>query len=162
MSEKEINLSEYQGALKALVKLRTDELEESREMYKTLAKVSPVGLFRTDAKGRCQYVNEKWREIAGMTNEEALDEGWISAIHTDDRDMVLEEWDRCVDDGCEFSLEYRFRSPDGIVTWVLGQANQINGGGKGHVGTITDITHKKESLPMLMEILALPKCSRGE
>jgi len=162
VSDNEINLAEYQGALKALVKSRTEELEESKELYRTLAKASPVGLFRTDVNGRCEYVNAKWREIAGMTNEEALGDGWVNAIHEDDREMVFEEWNRCAKEGIDFSLEYRFESPDGTVTWVLGQANPVNGGGKGHVGTITDITNKKEALPMLMEIIALPKCSRGE
>lgn len=157
----EINLSEYQDALKALVKMRTEELEESREMYKILAKASPVGLFRTNAFGQCEYVNDKWREIAGMSTEDAVGDGWIGAIHEDDREEVFEEWNRCSEEGIDFSLEYRFQAPDGTVTWVLGQANPINGGGKGYVGTITDITYKKEALPMLMEIIALPKCNRG-
>ena len=158
MAEKEPTLAKYQDALEALVKERTEELEESREMYKILAKASPVGLFRADANGHCVYVNDKWREISGMTNEEALGEKWIEAIHMQDREMVLNEWDRCVTEGDEFLLEYRFQTPEGIVTWVLGQASLINGGGKGYVGTITDITYKKETLPQLIELRNSAKC----
>lgn len=156
------NLSEYQDALSALVKVRTEELEESREMYKILAKASPVGVFRTTTDGKCEYVNAKWCEIAGMTIEEAAGDGWTNAIHEEDKEKVLTEWNKCIENGEDFSLEYRFRAKNGKTTWVLGQANRINGGGKGHVGTVTDITHKKETLPQLMAIRNLPKCgSRG-
>ncbi len=158
MPEEKIQLAKYEDALEALVKERTEELEESREMYKILAKASPVGLFRTDKNGHCVYVNAKWREISGMTNEEALGKGWITAIHEDDREMVFDEWNCCVESHQEFSMEYRFQTSDGIVTWVLGQASLINGGGKGHVGTITDITYKKEALPQLLELRDSPKC----
>ena len=163
MSENKVkNISEYQDALSALVKVRTEELEESREMYKILAKASPVGLFRTNIDGKCEYVNAKWCKISGLSREEALDNGWMDAIHDDDREMVVMEWKQCVKKGEEFLLEYRIKDPNGKITWVLGQANLINGGGKGHVGTITDITHKKEALPVLIAIRNLPKCDRRE
>lgn len=158
MPENKEPLAKYEDVLEALVQKRTEELEESREMYKILAKASPVGLFRTDKDGNCVYVNAKWREIAGMSTEEALEDGWINAIHIDDREMVLNEWNNCVQEGRDFSMEYRFETSDCVVTWVLGQASLINGGGKGHVGTITDITYKKETLPQLFELRASAKC----
>ena len=161
MTEKKVQLAKYEEALEALVTERTEELEESREMYRTLAKASPVGLFRTDKDGHCVYVNAKWREISGMENEEALGDGWIDAIHEDDREMVFGEWNCCVQSGEEFSMEYRFQTSDGVTTWVLGQASLINGGGKGHVGTITDITYKKEALPLLFDIKSSTKCRSG-
>lgn len=158
MSEKKAKIAKYEDALEALVKDRTEELEESREMYKILAKASPVGLFRTNKHGQCVYVNAKWREISGMTNDEALGEGWINAIHEDDRELFFGEWNYCIENHEEFSMEYRFKTPDGVITWVLGQASLINGGGKGHVGTITDITYKKEALPQLIELRNSAKC----
>ncbi len=134
-----------------------NDLIETKEMYRTLSRVSPVGIFRTDNYGRCQYVNAKWRELAGMTSEEALDDGWIKAIHPDDLEVVKYEWSKCVRTGDEFYMEYRFKSPDGVTTWLIGQANHINGGGKGLVGTITNITHKKELLPQLLDLQKLIK-----
>ena len=135
-----------------------EELEETKEMYKTLSRVSPVGIFRTDENSKCVYVNEKWREFAGMTMEEAQGDNWINAIHPEDRQHVSEALQVCNDNDSDLSVECRMMRPDGKITWVLAQASCINGGGKGHVGTVTDITGKKEFLPQLMEIRAAKKC----
>lgn len=134
------------------------ELEEAKEMYKTLSRVSPVGIFRTDENGKCIYVNEKWREFAGMTSEEAQGDNWINAIHSDDRQYMSETLEISNDNNSDFSIECRMIRPDGKITWVLAQASCVNGGGKGHVGTVTDITGKKEFLPQLMEIKSSKKC----
>jgi PAS domain S-box-containing protein len=66
------------GAHTDLTDLKRTEaaLRQSEERYRTLATASPVGMFRTDAEGRCTYVNERWCEISGLSPEQALGEGW--------------------------------------------------------------------------------------
>ncbi len=123
-------------------------LRESERLFHKLARVSPVGIFRTDVHGDCAYVNERWLEIAGITMEQALGQGWTAAIHPEDRDAVAAEWHTSVQEKRPFRLEYRFQRPDGLVTWVLGQAlGEADDTGQvvGHVGAITDITERKRS-----------------
>lgn len=139
--------------LEELVKERTAELEESREMYKILADASPVGLFKTDYDGQCTYVNDTWCEITGLTPDEAYGEGWIKAVHPDDRDRVYAAWIDAVKNRIEIRIEYRFKTPDDIVTWVIGQARPVNHK-QGYVGTVTNITSRKELLPKLIELKA--------
>ncbi|MBD1927197.1 diguanylate cyclase [Trichocoleus sp. FACHB-90] len=126
---------------------RTEEaLQESEYRYYTLAKMSPVGIFHTDAEGNCLYVNERWRELTGLTLAEALGQGWVKAIHPDDRSRMLVEWHQAIVGNCTFAYEYRFRRSDGVVTWVFGQAVPEKGQGNsivGFIGTITDITERK-------------------
>ncbi|MBW4495230.1 MAG: PAS domain S-box protein [Oscillatoria princeps RMCB-10] len=119
---------------------------ESEHRYKTLAKISPVGIFRTNAGGDCLYVNDRWCEIAGATPEQALGNGWVIALHPDDKERVLTQWARAASGNTPFKLEYRFLRPDGKETWVVGQAvAEIGVGGDvtGYVGTITDISERK-------------------
>jgi PAS domain S-box-containing protein len=120
-------------------------LRESEARFQTLARVSPVGIYRTDAAGDCVYVNERWCAIAGLTVEEALGRGWARGLHPDDRDRVVELWYRAAREGVPFRAEYRFQGR-GVVTWVLGQAaaERVSDGELvGYVGTITDITERK-------------------
>ena len=127
---------------------RTGELRESQKLFQTLTTVSPVGIFRTNADGHCTYVNQRWCEIAGLTPEEARGEGWARAIHPEDRERVFAEWHRIAREGSQLHSEYRFRRPDGVVTWVFGQAVAEKGeDGEivGYVGTITDITERKRA-----------------
>lgn len=123
-------------------------LRESEELFHTLAKLSPVGIFRTDAFGQNTYINEHGRAILGLTLEQARGSGWMTALHPDDRERVLAEWDAVRQARLPFRAEYRFRRPDGGVTWVLGEAlAEINAAGefRGYVGTITDITDRKSA-----------------
>lgn len=123
-------------------------LRESEGRYQTLATISPVGIFRTDANGVTNYVNPKWCEISGRSYEEALGDGWLNAVHADDRDRVKEGWRESTRQKEGSVADYRFVRPDGAVAWVMGHAapetnseNQVIG----YMGTITDITERKRA-----------------
>jgi len=123
-------------------------LRESELLFHTLAQVSPVGIFRTDARGDCVYVNERWCEIAGISADAAVGQGWARAIHPEDRDQVFAEWYRSAEENRPFKMEYRYQRPDGLSTWVVGQALREPTGPEcigGYVGTITDITDRKHT-----------------
>ena len=125
-----------------------ESLRESQALFQKLAQVSPVGIFRTDADGQCIYVNERWQTIAGLSMENALGRGWTSAIHPEDRDRVASEWYASAERRTPFQLEYRFNRPDGVTTWLMGQATaETDSQGRvvGYVGTITDITERKRA-----------------
>jgi len=114
--------------------------------YEDLLKVSPVGIFFTDAEGNCLHVNRTWCEIAGMTTEQALGRGWLGAIHPDDLQRITNLWYESARDNRPFHAEYRFRTPGGKNTWVTGQAQakmDEDGAVEGYIGTITDINKTK-------------------
>jgi PAS domain S-box-containing protein len=137
-------------------------LNEDKEWYQALAEVSPVGIFRTDAKGHCLYVNRRWCEISGLTPDEALGEGWIQAIHADDRDRVFTQWYDAARNNRPFQLEYRFQAPDGTITWVVGNAKAVaepSGKILGYVGTITDITEHKRAEEDVFHLAAIVESS---
>jgi PAS domain S-box-containing protein len=115
--------------------------------FEALAGLAPVGIFSTDIKGQCQYVNARWCEIAGLTPPEARGDGWVQAIHPDDRQRVGDEWRRSMESGQAFRSEYRFQTRAGNVTWVLGQAvvEARDGTAIGYIGTITDITERRRA-----------------
>ncbi len=121
-------------------------LRESEGKYQTLARISPVGIFRTDAEGVTTYVNPRWCEISGISFEDALGDGWLKAVHPDDRERVSKGWQASTQVKRESASDYRFVHPDGTIRWVMGLAvpemssdNQV----VGYVGTITDITERK-------------------
>jgi PAS domain S-box-containing protein len=113
--------------------------------FRALAGAAPVGIFHADADGRCLYTNERWCEITGLSADEALGDGWARALHPDDRERVQAEWARCAREKAGFALEYRYRAPDGRVTWVFGQARVLPGPPGGWVGALTDITDRKHT-----------------
>jgi PAS domain S-box-containing protein len=123
-------------------------LRESQERYQTLVTISPVGIFRTDANGVTTYVNPKWSEIAGAPFNEALGDGWLNAVHPDDRERVSKGWQASTKVKKSSSSDYRFVRPDGKIVWVIGQAvpeKNIENQVVGYIGTITDITERKKA-----------------
>lgn len=118
-------------------------LLEGGRLYQTLVQVSPVGIFRADERGSTTYVNPRWCELSGMGEEEALGDGWLAAVHPDDRPALASGWNAAAAAGEVSRAEYRFVRPDGEVIWVVGLATpERDAGGRflGYIGTITDIS----------------------
>jgi PAS domain S-box-containing protein len=121
---------------------------ESEEWFEVLSEATPVGIFRTDVDGHCQYTNSRWQEIAGMSLEESLGAGWANAIHPEDRDSVFAQWSQSIKDGREMESEYRFLRPNGEVARVRSRTRAVtdaHGEITGFVGTVEDITASRQS-----------------
>ncbi|MCX9085109.1 MAG: PAS domain S-box protein [Candidatus Methanoperedens sp.] len=136
---------------------RSDKaLQESEKKYHTLTELSPVGVFYADAKGDYTYINERLIEIAGLTQEEALGKGWLNSIHQNDRDRIRSQWYQAVNDRQPFKSEFRFLNKDGKTTWVLGQSITEPADIEGvvrYIGTITDITERKQAEEQIRDSL---------
>ncbi|MBI5768615.1 MAG: PAS domain S-box protein [Verrucomicrobia bacterium] len=123
-------------------------LRESEERFRVLAEVAPVGIFSCDTTGSTTFVNRRWCELSGLDEGQALGNGWMVALHPDDRERVAAGWSEAVEHGESSAAEYRFVRPDGTVCWLVGQSRaHFDSDGKlaGYVGTITDVTMLKRA-----------------
>jgi len=121
-------------------------LRENEQLFRSLTEAASVGIFRTDAAGKCLYVNERWCQMAGLDAAAAAGYGWTAAIHPEDRERVIAEWNEAVQWRQPFMCEYRFQTKEQTTAWILGQAQaerDQNGDVRGFVGTITDISDLK-------------------
>jgi diguanylate cyclase (GGDEF)-like protein/PAS domain S-box-containing protein len=124
-----------------LTTIATDAERAARSDHALL--IAPVGIFQTQGDGERTFVNDRWCELSGMPREAAVGEGWLAAIHSEDRARVEAEWNSAVADRRDFALEYRFLRPDGTAVWVAGAATALDADdpfGGGYIGTVTDIT----------------------
>jgi PAS domain S-box-containing protein len=131
-----------------------EALRESERRFRTLTAHAPVGIFLTDQEGNCLFVNELWCEMAGLSPEEAQGQGWARALHPDDRERVRQEWYAAAKAGRPFASEYRFRTPQGKVTWIDGTAVELcdeAGQVAEYIGTLTDITDRREAVEALKD-----------
>ncbi len=130
-----------------------DELSASRNLFESLTTVSPVGVFRTDPDGYTTYVNPRWQELSGISDVEALGNGWMVAVHPDDLEKVKKHWGETSTSNSKAELEYRFRHKNGRIVWVIGNVvpEFEKGKIKGFIGTITDLTSRRLSEKALRE-----------
>ncbi len=121
-------------------------LQESERRFQSLADTAPVAIFRSDAAGRCFYVNPRWTAMTGLTLAQSLGDGWWSALHPEDHDRVVGACEEALRSGVEFGGEFRLLSAGGATTWVQGQAaaeRDAEGRVSGLVGTLTDISLRR-------------------
>ncbi len=72
-----------------------------------------AGVFVTDPDGRCLMVNDRWCELTGSDAERALGDGWMDAVHPEDRADVIGSWWRATQRLGRFEHRYRYLRPDG-------------------------------------------------
>jgi PAS domain S-box-containing protein len=127
------------------IELRTSQLAGSELRFRILTETVPVGVYQTDINGGIAYVNNRWCELSGVSALDADGSSWLAAVHPDDRQRVMRNWDRCRQREQPFSVELRYQRADGSVVWVLQQAAPVfadNGAASGYIGTVTDITER--------------------
>jgi PAS domain S-box-containing protein len=129
-------------------------LQESEDRFETLCTSAPLAIFQTDAAGKCTYMNPLWDKISGLSEEESLGYGWISAIHPEDRQEALEYWQFAVSEHHPCIHEYRLLTQQQEVRWVRVLASPIYSNERqfqGHVGTVEDITVLKQAEEQLRD-----------
>ena len=136
------------AAVEQQVLARTSELRSSEERFRELSESSPVGIFQTDSAGLCLYTNARWRTLTGQSLEESLGMGWSRVLHPEDRIRVLAKWGACVAEGRPYEDEHRYVTARGETLWVHARSAIVRGpDGRitEHVGTVEDITHRKQA-----------------
>lgn len=123
-----------------------EALKASQQHMEALVTTTPVGVFEARADGACVFVNERWQEMAGRSFAEALNDGWLQAIHPDDRETVRSAWQEAIRHKHSLQLEFRFLRDTGASVWGLAQTSPVfdsDGQLLSFIGSITDISEHK-------------------
>lgn len=130
-------------------------LLHSERRFQALVDSIPTCIFEADRFGQCRYVNAIWTELSGQTPEEAIDLGWVNAVHEHDRSEILRTWrEFSAGEISEFVRELRLRKVDSSVTWVqihIGPLHDEQKNVIGGIGAIIDITPRRYAEENLKE-----------
>ena len=80
--------------------------------------VSGLPFWHSDKEGACTYASLELAEVIGLDQSQILGNGWVAALHPDDRHSVFDEWVAAVKQQRRFSMRYRFVHRDGQVITV--------------------------------------------
>ena len=135
-----------EGVMRDVTRRRTLELAvaASEHRFRLLTELAPVGIFLSDAEENCLFVNPKWCELSGLSQEEAKGKGWQRAIHPEDRERVVGERNAAGHARRGFEMEFRFLTRDKRVSFIHVRANVLtdaDGRFAGYVGTLIDQTN---------------------
>jgi PAS domain S-box-containing protein len=140
-----------------MARLRRDatrDLLESEARFRNMANHAPVMMWVSDPTGSLTYLNRLWCEFTGQSLDEALGTGAWEALHPEDRKQYEASFAAANANGETFSAECRVRRSDGVYRWALSAAAPRfgdDGAFLGYIGSIVDITHRKEAERILQE-----------
>lgn len=125
---------------------------ESETRFRFLAEAIPQHVWTATATGYLDYTSKRTVQHCGLEAGTSLGDGWLEAVHPDDRAAALERWRQAVHSGEAFESEFRLRRADGEYRWYLARAlaqRAADGRVLRWFGTNTDITEQKEAAQAL-------------
>ena len=127
-----------------------EAVRRSEERYRSLVQAGAQVVWVTTPTGEIAEDSPEWRWITGQSVEEYLGNGWLDAIHPEDRERVEREWLECVRAGKVFDSRYRVRTKTGSYRHYDVRAVPIERDGKiiEWVGASTDVTGQREAEEM--------------
>lgn len=135
-------------------KRAVESLRKSEERFRLLTTRLPMGVFQTTVDGKLTFVNKRWSEMTGLSEEEALSQGIETAIHPKDIDHVKEEWKRQASEQREIILEHRIGAGGSGEHWRQVTATSFldeSGAPAGFLGVLIDIQDRKHVEELLRE-----------
>ncbi len=129
-------------------------LRESEHRFRSLADGTPVLLWVTDASMACTFANKPMLDFSGCRLEDVAGDGWVRAVHPDDRARLLGTAEFAYRSKQPFTVEHRVRRHDGVYRWVLDTAvPQFTADGEftGYIGSCVDITERRTMEEALRE-----------
>jgi len=96
-----------------------EKLGKEAARLQTLIDTVPSFLWTSFPNGSKEFLNKRWYEYTGLTQEEGKGWGWKVVVHPDDLDRLVREWLALLNDPKPGELETRIRRYDGEYRWFL-------------------------------------------
>jgi len=122
-------------------------LRRSEQRSRRLVEGLPLVMYVENENGLI-YISPQIESLVGHSVSEWLtDSGlWRRVLHPDDRDRVLTEYGKAVEDKAAFECTYRLVRPDSRAVWVRDSSAYVTDGERSYrQGFIVDVTAQKES-----------------
>ncbi|WP_448190038.1 response regulator [Azospirillum sp. sgz301742] len=123
-------------------------LQQSEDRFRTLVEAVPQLVWTAGSDGGCDYVNRQWVAFTGIPAARHFGNGWMDAIHPEDRETVGAVWRAALAGRGSYDLEYRLRRFDGGYRWFKVRGLPLrNAAGQPvrWIGGATEITEIQEA-----------------
>ncbi|MFZ3007745.1 MAG: PAS domain S-box protein [Phenylobacterium sp.] len=149
----------YIGSCSDITDRKTAEaqLRGGEARVRALVDSLPQLLWSARPDGDFDYFSPQWIDFTGVPAAEHLGDGWLKAVHPDDRDDLQAAWSQALQGGLPFDLEHRLRRHDGVWRWFNARASAIreeDGAIRRWFGSSSDVTEIVEARRDLEERVA--------
>jgi PAS domain S-box-containing protein len=143
-----------QGA-QALERARAENaLRESEERFRAIVSQVTAGIAESDLDSRLVFVNPRFCQMLGYSEEEMLGRTLWELTYKDDLEENKRLFKRMITQGESYQFEKRFLRKDGSTLWTnvsVSTIRDLDGNAKGGVGVVIDIEERKRAEEALTE-----------
>jgi PAS domain S-box-containing protein len=82
----------------------------------------PGMVWQSDPESGRSFLSPSWLAVTGLDQEDAVGDGWLDAVHEDDRDRCCSAHRLAVIAHEPYEVRYRLRNADGTFRWVNDRA----------------------------------------
>ncbi len=93
------------------------ELAESERRFSLLTNLAPAIIFFTDRDGKVEFLNQRWFDYTGQSEQHSGLRDWEKAVHPDDYGKGADVWRDPAARRADYEL--RYRRADGAYRWHL-------------------------------------------
>jgi PAS domain S-box-containing protein len=141
---------EFAGAVIDITEAKRAEekIRRSERELRTLVEAIPAYVGTALPDGSVDFISQSWLDYTGFSREQGMGWGWGSAIHPEDFDRVVANWQAALAAGAPVEHELRCRRADGTYHWFLYRGLPLRDDGGDIVkwyGTLTNIDALKET-----------------
>ncbi len=104
---------------------QAEVIRASEHRLNEMINAIPTSVWTTRPDGYCDFLNQRWLNYAGMSEEEAQGWGWQSSIHSDDVERLVGHWESCLEAGTPVDIEGAYWRHDGVYRWFLFRGNPL-------------------------------------
>ena len=124
------------------------KIKTSEQRYRALITASAQVVWLANAEGQMDFATPAWTELTGQSLEETRGTGWLDALHPESRKQSMRLWRQAVENRTMYEDEQTLRTRDGSYRVFSTRGVPIfndNGGILEWIGTLTDITERKQT-----------------
>jgi PAS domain S-box-containing protein len=92
-------------------------LRQSETRLRALVEGIPQLVWRAGRSGGWVWASPQWTHFTGLTETASAGQGWLSAVHPEERGAVLAAWEAAEASGA-FRVEHRLRNTEGDHRWT--------------------------------------------
>ncbi|WP_338738929.1 PAS domain S-box protein [Haloplanus salilacus] len=130
----------------------TDRKERERELARThdlmanMEELADAGAWEYDSETDTLTITDGTRGLYGLDPDEGLTlEAALDPVHPEDRDLLADRLDTCLEAGEPYEIDVRFTTPDGRQRWLTANGERVSESDAGSVvrGYIRDSTEQQ-------------------
>jgi PAS domain S-box-containing protein len=132
------------------VKQAESALRVSEERLRRSQAYANIGTWDWDIRSDGLYWSERIAPLFGYPEGtlETSYENFMAAVHPDDRQMLSDAVENCIEHGLDYVVEHRCVWPDGTVRWLLERGDVVrdeDGMPLHMLGVVQDVTERKQA-----------------